>query len=57
MPDDDWFHEESDDPLRADGRNFYKVEKWSRVGSGLRKCCSLGTVSLSATVKLTHKIR
>ena len=27
---DDWSHEETDDPLYADLRNFYKVEKWSR---------------------------
>jgi hypothetical protein len=25
-----WSDEETDDPLYADGRNFYKVEKWSR---------------------------
>jgi hypothetical protein len=31
MP-DDWPHEETDDPLHADRRNFYKVEKWSRDG-------------------------
>jgi hypothetical protein len=24
--------EETDDPLRADDRNFYKVEKWTRDG-------------------------
>ena len=26
----DWSHEETDDPLYADRRNFYKGEKWSR---------------------------
>ncbi len=26
---DDWSHEETEDPLVA-GRNFYKVEKWTR---------------------------
>ena len=26
----DWSDEEADDPLHADRRNFYKVEKWSR---------------------------
>jgi hypothetical protein len=26
----DWSHEETDDPLYADRRNFYKVERWSR---------------------------
>ena len=25
--------EETDDPLRADDRNFYKVEKWTRDGT------------------------
>jgi hypothetical protein len=25
----DWSHEETDDPLHADRRNFYKVEQWS----------------------------
>jgi len=29
---DHWSHEETDDPLYADRRNFYKVEKWSRDG-------------------------
>jgi hypothetical protein len=26
----DWSGEETDDPLHADRRNFYKVEVWSR---------------------------
>jgi hypothetical protein len=26
----DWSAEETDDPLLADDRNFYKVEKWSK---------------------------
>jgi hypothetical protein len=29
-PDDVDFHEETTDPLVADLRNFYKVEKWTR---------------------------
>jgi len=29
---DEWPHEETDDPLYADQRNFYKVEKWSTDG-------------------------
>jgi len=28
----DWSREETDDPLEADRRNFYKVEKWSKDG-------------------------
>jgi hypothetical protein len=29
---DSWSYEETDDPLYADRRNFYKVEKWTGVG-------------------------
>jgi hypothetical protein len=29
---DNWSTEETDDPLYADRRNFFKVEKWSRDG-------------------------
>jgi hypothetical protein len=35
MRNDNWSAEEIDDPLYADRRNFYKVEKWSKdVPSG-----------------------
>ena len=34
MPnEDDISHEETTDPLVADARNFYKVEKWTRDGT------------------------
>jgi hypothetical protein len=29
----DWSSDETDDPLYADRRNFYKVEKWTRDGT------------------------
>jgi hypothetical protein len=29
--------EETDDPLRADDRNFYKVEKWTKDGTRLTR--------------------
>jgi hypothetical protein len=29
-PDDVAFHEQTDSPIYADDRNFYKVEKWTR---------------------------
>jgi hypothetical protein len=32
-PDDVDFHEETTDPLVADARSFYKVEKWTRDGT------------------------
>ena len=28
----DWSDEETDNPLDADKRNFYKVEKWTKDG-------------------------
>jgi hypothetical protein len=28
-----WSDEETDDALRADERNFYKVEKWTKDGT------------------------
>jgi hypothetical protein len=27
-----WSDEETDDPIHADRRNFYKVEQWSKDG-------------------------
>ena len=32
--------EETNDPLIADHRNFYKVEKWTEVGPRSIGCCS-----------------
>jgi hypothetical protein len=29
----DWSDEETDNPLRADDRNFYKVAKWTKDGT------------------------
>jgi hypothetical protein len=29
----EWSDEETDNPLRADDRNFYKVEKWTKDGT------------------------
>jgi len=30
---DHWSREETDNPLYADDRNFYKVEKWTKDGT------------------------
>ena len=30
---DDWSDETTDNPLYADDRNFYKVEKWTKDGT------------------------
>ena len=42
MPADHWSHEETDDPLYADRRNFYKVEKWSRDGRRIEELLLAG---------------
>ena len=43
--------EETDTPLLADDRNYYKVEKWTKDGTKVdrsprRKNCSLGQSSI-----------
>ena len=40
---DDWTHEETDDPLYADQRNFYKIEKWSRDGQQVNEMLFAGS--------------
>jgi hypothetical protein len=42
VPSADWSHEETDDPLHADRRNFYKVEKWSRDGQRIEELLYAG---------------
>jgi hypothetical protein len=42
-PDGDLFHEETDDPLLADRRNFFKVELWTRDGLQIERCCLRAT--------------
>jgi hypothetical protein len=38
----DWSDEETDEPLLADHRNFYKVEKWSRDGQRVERMLFAG---------------
>ncbi len=47
-PDGDLFHEETDDPLLADRRNFFKVELWTRYGLQIERCCLRATAWISA---------
>jgi hypothetical protein len=44
MTADDWSHEETDDPLYVDRRNFYKVEKWSSQDLTLKLSCALRAI-------------
>jgi hypothetical protein len=48
MPNDDGSHEKTDDPLHADRRNFYKVEKWSRNGQRINEMLFAGTSGAKA---------
>jgi hypothetical protein len=41
-PDGDLFHEETDDPLLADRRNFFKVELWTRDGLQIERLLFAG---------------
>jgi hypothetical protein len=42
MPNNDWRHEETDDPLHADQRNFYKDEKWTKDGQHIEEMLFAG---------------
>ena len=37
-----WSDEETDDPLYADQRNFYKVEKWTKDGTKIDRMMYAG---------------
>jgi hypothetical protein len=39
----DWFDEETDEPLVADHRNYYKVEKWTNDGSKVDRMLYAGS--------------
>jgi hypothetical protein len=39
----DWSAEETDDPIHADRRNLYKVEKWSRHGQRITQLLFAGS--------------
>ena len=38
----DWHDEQTDDPNRADDRNFYKVEKWTKDGAKIDRMLYAG---------------
>ena len=60
-PDDVDFHEETTDPLIADLRNFYKVEKWTRDGTKVDSLLyagnSLGRASSMFEQVIKHRPR
>ena len=62
-----WSDEETDDPIYADGRNFYKVERWSRdgqritelvfAGSNLDMACKIFTGAIKHRPRIRLTIR
>ncbi len=38
----DWSDEKTDNPLRAEDRNFYKVEKWTKDGAKIDRMLYAG---------------
>jgi hypothetical protein len=38
-----WSDEETDEPLLADHRNFYKVEKWTKDGARVERMLYAGS--------------
>jgi hypothetical protein len=57
----DWSDEETFDPIKADGRNFYKVEKWTadgtRVDSLLYAGNNLSRAQHASSNTLRHRPR
>jgi hypothetical protein len=56
-PDDVDFHEETTDPLVADLRNFYKVEKWTRDGTKVDSLLYAGNSLGRARSVFEHAIK
>ena len=44
-----WSNEETEDPLLADDRNFYKLEKWTK--DGMKVDCNLPPGGTTASRK------
>jgi hypothetical protein len=57
MTNDDWSAEETDDPLYADRRNFYKVEKWSRDGQRIEELLFAGNSLAKPNASLSGSSR
>jgi hypothetical protein len=65
----DWPLEETDNPLYADDRNFYKVEKWTKdgtkvdrmlyAGANLGRACEIfhGAIKHRPRIRLTIRQR
>jgi hypothetical protein len=53
--------EETDNPLLADDRNFYKVEKWTRDGSKIERMLyagsNLATAQAIYSAEIKHRPR
>ena len=52
-----WSHEETNKPLLADHRNFYKVEQWSRDGRRVERMLFAGNSLDSARAVFQAEVR
>ena len=52
-----WSDEETANPLRADDRNFYKVEKWTRDGQRVERTLWAGNSLDKARALFTAEVK
>jgi hypothetical protein len=56
-----WSDEETDEPLIADHRNFYKVEKWTKDGAKVERMLfagsNIGTAQAIFAAAIKHRPR
>jgi hypothetical protein len=57
MPPNNWPDEETDNPLLADDRNYYKVEKWTKVGTKVDRMLYAGNSLEKAREIFTEAIK
>jgi hypothetical protein len=56
-PTDVTFHEETDSPIYADDRDFYKVEKWTKDGTKVDRLLYAGNSLARARSVFEHAIK
>jgi hypothetical protein len=56
-PDDVTFHEETDELLIADQRNYYKVEKWTKDESEVDRLLYAGSSLSKAREPFAHTVK
>ena len=52
-----WSDEQTDNPLRADDRNFYKLEKWTKDGSKIERLLYAGIISTKLVALFARAVK